>query len=414
LAESNGPLLFALIFSLVLFLAGCSKIPPTGPYLAEDRDSRWVNDIAYLEKTLPEVHKNLFFHLSEEEFHRQLKELKEKVPGYTDQQIEIELSVILAGIGDTHTGSSIGAEYQYPLEFYWFADGIYITGADKEHADLLYARVSTINGQKIEEVANKLRPLLGAANESWFKTQIVYYLPLPDVLQYFGVSTSEEIELGIEPANGEEKMVTLKPISYKEYVAAESPAGPVPLYRSHPDENYWYEYLEDEKIIYLNYNSCQQMRDKPFEIFAREFWDFIEGHEAEKLVLDIRNNRGGISSILDPFIKEVKKSSFNQPGRLYVIIGRDTYSSAVLNAVRLKKETNASFVGEATGGEPNHYGEVKQFTLPNSEKPIRYSTKYFKWLDEDTNTLEPDMVIEETFAAYRAGVDPVTEWITKN
>jgi C-terminal processing protease CtpA/Prc len=188
----------------------------------------------------------------------------------------------------------------------------------------------------------------------------------------------------------------------------------VPLYRSHPDENYWYEYLEDEKIIYLNYNSCQQMRDKPFEIFAREFWDFIEGHEAEKLVLDIRNNRGGISSILDPFIKEVKKSSFNQPGRLYVIIGRDTYSSAVLNAVRLKKETNASFVGEATGGEPNHYGEVKQFTLPNSEKPIRYSTKYFKWLDEDTNTLEPDMVIEETFAAYRAGVDPVTEWITKN
>ncbi|NMA52753.1 MAG: peptidase S41, partial [Peptococcaceae bacterium] len=101
-------------------------------------------------------------------------------------------------------------------------------------------------------------------------------------------------------------------------------------------------------------------------------------------------------------------------GRLYVIIGRGTYSSAVLNAVRLKKETNASFVGEATGGEPNHYGEVKQFTLPNSEKPIRYSTKYFKWLDEDTNTLEPDMVIEETFAAYRAGVDPVTEWITKN
>jgi len=205
--KATVPLLFALIFSLVLFLAGCSKIPPTGPYLAEDRDSRWVNDIAYLEKTLPEVHKNLFFHLSEEEFHRQLKELKEKVPGYTDQQIEIELSVILAGIGDTHTGSSIGAEYQYPLEFYWFADGIYITGADKEHADLLYARVSTINGQKIEEVANKLRPLLGAANESWFKTQIVYYLPLPDVLQYFGVSTSEEIELGIEPANGEEKTV---------------------------------------------------------------------------------------------------------------------------------------------------------------------------------------------------------------
>lgn len=407
------PLVFALVFSLIFALAGCGKIPATGPYLAEDRDSRWANDIAYLEKTLPRVHKNLYFHLSEEELHRQLAELKDKVPGYTDQQIEIELSVILAGIGDTHTGSSISAEYRYPLEFHWFAEGIYITGANKEYMELLDARVITINGQKIEEVVNKLKPVLGAANESWFKTQIIYYLPLPDVLQYFGVSTTDEIELGVELANGEEKMVPLKPISYKEYVAAERPAGPVPLYRSHPDENYWYEYLEDEKTVYLNYNSCQQMRDKPFEIFAKEFWDFVENNEVEKLVLDIRDNRGGSSSILEPFIKEVKKSSFNQPGRLYVIIGRDTFSSAVLNAVRLKKDTEAFFVGEATGGEPNHYGEVKQFKLPNSEKPIRYSTKYFKWVDEDINTLEPDQVIEETYAAYREGTDPVMEWISK-
>ncbi len=103
-------------FSLIFALAGCGKIPSTGPCLAEDRDSRWVNDIAYLEKTLPEVHKNLFFHLSEEEFHRQLAEFKDKVPAYTDEQIEIDLSVILAGTGDTHTGSSISAEYRYPLQ----------------------------------------------------------------------------------------------------------------------------------------------------------------------------------------------------------------------------------------------------------------------------------------------------------
>jgi hypothetical protein len=38
--------------------------------------------------------------------------------------------------------------------------------------------------------------LLGAANESWFKTQIIYYLPIPGVLQYFGLSTTDQIELG--------------------------------------------------------------------------------------------------------------------------------------------------------------------------------------------------------------------------
>jgi len=405
-----------IVFVLMVSLTGCSNrnIPSTKPYLAKDRDSRWVNDITYLEKTLPQVHKNLFFHLSKEEFHRQLEELKNKIPDCTDEQIEIELNVILAGIGDTHTGSSIGAEYRYPLEFHWFAEGIYVTRTNKEYVELLDARVITLNGKKIEEVTNKLRPVLGEANESWYKTQIIYYLPIPGVLQYFGLSTSDEIELGVELANGEEKKMKLKPISYKEYVATERPIEPVPLYRSRPDENYWYEYLEEEKTIYLNYNSCRQMRDRPFEIFAKEFWDFVESYEVEKLVLDIRDNRGGSSRILEPFIKEVKNSSFNQPGKLYVIIGTDTFSSAILNAIRLKKETNVYFVGEATGGEPNHYGEVKQFKLPNSEKPIRYSTKYFQWVDEDINTLKPDKVIEETFAAYREGTDPVLEWISKN
>lgn len=398
---------------LVLLLAGCGIIPSTKPYLAKDRDSRWVNDIAYLEKTLPRVHKNLYFHLSEQEFTQQLEELKNKVHDYTDEQIEIALNVILAGIGDTHTGSNIGSEFQYPLKLHWFAEGIYITGTTKEYQELLYARIITLNGRKMEEVANTLRPLLDGANESWFKTQIIYYLTIPGVLKYFGLSKSDEIELGVELKNGQVKQVKLKPMSYKEYVAIDQSDKAVPLSQSRPDENYWYEYLENEKIIYLNYSSCRQMRDKPFEIFNKEFWNFVKSHEADKLVLDIRKNRGGISTILGPFIKELKNSSFNQQGKLYVVIGKDTFSSAVLNTISLKKDTEAYFVGEATGGEPNHYGEVKQFKLPNSGISIRYSTKYFHWLDQDINTIEPDKVIKETFAAYREGTDPVLEWIMK-
>ncbi len=395
----------------VLLLAGCGIIPSTRPYLTEDRDSRWVNDIAYLEKTLPKVHKNLYFHLSEQEFTRQLEELKNKVPDYTDEQIEIALNLILAGIGDTHTGSNIGSANQYPLELYWFAEGIYITGTNKEYRELLNARIITLNGRKAEAAANTLKPLLAGANESWFKTQITNYLTIPGILKYFGLSKSDEIELGVELKNGQVKQVKLKPVNYKEYVAIDQSDKVIPKYQSRPEENYWYEYLENGKIIYLNYGSCRQMRDKPFEIFKKEFWEFVKSHEADKLVLDIRKNRGGISTILDPFIKELKNSSFNQQGKLYVVIGKDTFSSAVLNAISLKKNTEASFVGEATGGEPNHYGEVKQFKLPNSGITIRYSTKYFHWINEDINTLEPDKVIEETFAAYREGTDPVLEWI---
>lgn len=401
------------VAGLILLLTGCSPIPSVKPYLAADRNDRWLNDIAYLEKTLPEVHKNLFFQLSEQEFSRQLAELKKKVPDYTDEQIEIELSLILAAIGDTHTGASIGPERQYPLQLHWFEEGIYIMSTSKEYQELLDARIITLNGRKIEEAAEKIKPLLGEANESWFKTQIIYYLPLPDVLQYFGLSSSEEIELRVALAGGQEKTVRMKPVSYKEFVAAERPAEPVPLYQSHEGENYWYEYLPQEKVFYLNYRSCRQMRDKPFEIFAKEVWDFVQSHETERFVLDLRENRGGSSPILEPFIKELKNSSFNAPGKLYVIIGRDTFSSAILNALSLQKATEAYFVGEPTGGKPNHYGEVKQFKLPNSEKTIRYSTKYFKWLEDDPAALEPDKRLGQTYAAYRQGEDPVMDWIVE-
>lgn len=409
----KGTCFLILFMALILICSGCSTVPSTKPYLAKDRNSRWVNDINYLEKALPKLHKNLYFHMPEAKFMGQLDDLKRNVSRYTDEYIQIKLSVILAGIGDTHTGSNIGSETMYPVEMHWFDEGIYITNTAKGYENLCDAQIVTLNGRKIEEAANKLRPLFEGANESWFKTQVVYYLQIPGVIRYFGLSSTDEIDMGLKLKNGDIKSVKLKPISYKDYVEADKRKKIVPLYLSHLDKNYWYEYLRDNRILYVNYSSCSQMRDKPFEIFDKELWRSVKENKVDRLVLDIRENRGGKSDILDPFIKKLKKSEFNQQGRLYVIIGKDTYSSAILNAVSLRKDTKAYFVGEDTGGEPNHYGDVIKFKLPNSQLTIRCSTKYFHDMDGTGNTLKPDKVIKETFKDYQNGTDPVMEWITK-
>lgn len=409
--RNNYKRFFAVLISLFFLLVGCT--PSTKSYLAEGRDEKWINDIAYIEKALPKVHKNLYFNISKEEFIGQLEDLKKKVPAFSDDQIEIELSKIIASVGDSHTGSSIGMENTYPMELYWFNDGIYITNTTEEYKQLLNAKIITLNDKKIEEAASEIKPLLAGSNENWFKTQVMYYIPIPNVLQYFGISKSDEIELNVQLSTGEEKNVKMKSMKYEDYVPIDISSSLKPLYKTHANENYWYEYLKNEKILYINYNSCRQIKEKPFEIFSKEVWDFAEKHEVKKLVLDIRNNRGGSSTILSPFIKELKKSSFNEKDKLYVIIGRDTYSSAILNALDLKKDTKAYFVGENTGGEPNHYGEVKTLELPNSKKRIRYSTKYFNWSKENLDTIKPDKLIEETFEDYKKGVDPVLEWIKK-
>ena len=96
---------------------------------------------------------------------------------------------------------------------------------------------------------------------------------------------------------------------------------------------------------------------------------------------------------------------------IYVVIGRETFSSAILNAMDFKRLTKAIFIGEETAGKPNHFGEVRSFQLPMSKVYVGYSTKYFKKTDENINTLKPDIPLEMSFSDFTKGIDPVFEWI---
>jgi C-terminal processing protease CtpA/Prc len=88
-------------------------------------------------------------------------------------------------------------------------------------------------------------------------------------------------------------------------------------------------------------------------------------------------------------------------------------ASAILNAIDLQKKTAAILVGEPTGGKPNHYGELKFLTLPNTKTAVSYSTKYFTHAEQDTPSLMPDILVEMTFQDYRTGRDPFLEAVLR-
>ena len=142
--------------------------------------------------------------------------------------------------------------------------------------------------------------------------------------------------------------------------------------------------------------------------------DDLKKPETNKLVLDLRVNPGGSSPQGTEFARKVGKiSRINKKGRIFVIIGKRTYSSAVINAIDFKRYTEAILCGEATSGQPNHFGETRQFVLPNSNLPVRYSTKYFKYSDEDEDSLMPDMAVETSIQDFAEGRDPVLEAIKR-
>lgn len=116
--------------------------------------------------------------------------------------------------------------------------------------------------------------------------------------------------------------------------------------------------------------------------------------------------------MFDPFLSELAKRNYlNDGNKLFVIIGRQTFSSAIINACQLKERTQATFIGEATGGKPNHYGEVQKMTLPKNNITISYSTKYFKMLDQEVDTLTPDIVVKTSFSDYINNKDSVLDTI---
>lgn len=98
-------------------------------------------------------------------------------------------------------------------------------------------------------------------------------------------------------------------------------------------------------------------------------------------------------------------------GKVYVIIGKETFSSGVLAAVDFMNWINAIFYGEPTGGNVNGYGNIKSLVLPNSKLQISYSIKYFNLSDRFKKNFIPNVEINQTFNDYRHGIDDVYEAI---
>ena len=122
-----------------------------------------------------------------------------------------------------------------------------------------------------------------------------------------------------------------------------------------------------------------------------------------KIIIDLRYNGGGNSEIIRPLIDGLKEIKRSDDIAIYVLIGEQTFSSAILNAEMLKDQLGAVLAGNPTGGSASHYGEVITDALPYSGIPFQYSTKYFR--NKIKGPIIPDIMIEENIDDYVNGID---------
>ncbi|HEX8354261.1 MAG TPA: tetratricopeptide repeat protein [Pyrinomonadaceae bacterium] len=428
-APSLGVLLCVLLFAVHAF---SQVVSPPAAAAEKTEAEKWRDDLNHMAREMESRHKNLFHTLSREQFESAVRNLHERIPALARHQIIVELARIAALVGDGHTNVAPTRDpkvgfHTLPVRLYLFKDGLFVRAAERGHAELLGARVLKVGDATADEAVARAREIIGRDNEMDVRFFAPLLLAMPEVLHALGLSGgTESASFTVEKA-GRRRTLTLKPVGPAEMLPPDTDlswlpkegwvdmrdaaAAPAPLWLKEPRNKFWFEYLPGTKVVYAQLNEVGNKEGESLADFSRRLFAFVEANPVEKLVLDLRLNRGGNGTLLRPLEVGLIKSKLDRPGGLFVIMGRSTWSAAQFLLNRVEKYTEAVFVGEPSGSKGNAYGDSRRITLPNSGVTVRVSVYYWQdWEPWDTRPwTAPHLTAELSSEDYRANRDPALE-----
>ena len=429
---------FVLIFSStsVYSQSNASQFIKIGDIKAESNSKTatqmWREDLTFIKTELPKKHKDLFHRLDRDLFYKEIAELYKQIPNLTPNQVALEFERIVGLARDGHTWTSplYARNMNFnvlPINLYMFGDEIRVRKAHPGYKDIVGGKVLKVGKMKIEDAYKKVSPYMSTDNKFGIMSQAPNYLTSPEVLQALGISDSaESVTLELEK-DGKilTKEIKLLPNNdnsvrairgqMKNWVDANMDAkNPLPLTRKNAGKRFWFEYVNDKKLLYVQLNNVLNDKDKTLEQFFAEVFDFAKKNELDKFVLDLRYNGGGNNTLVRPIIRGlIQLEEIDKKDKLFVITGRRTFSAAQNLTNMLETWTNATFVGEPTGSHVNMYGDAVRYELPNSKMPIYISELFWqnKHARDERRWTAPDVAAELTFEDYKNNIDPAMKAI---
>ncbi len=384
------------------------------------RDEGWRYDLQLLAREIKRRHPNPYRTVPREQFDAYVQKLHDDIPKLKDGQVMVGLMKLGAMAGDGHTFMRPGGPRQtVPLQLFLFTEGVFVTAAAPEQADLAGAEVLKIGGHKVADVLAALDPLISRDNAMGPKALGPHLLGIPALLHALDlISEADKAPYTVRDAAGKERTVTL---SAGEHTANEKWANarkgasrPAPLYLKNQTAPYWFEHVTEAKLVYFQYNAVRNGPEETLEKFCERLFKFVNENDVEKLVLDLRRNGGGNSLLNRPIIHGlIRCEKINQRGKLFVITGRHTFSAAQNCTTDLEMHTQALFVGEPTGSSPNFIGESVRLTLPYSKMTGSISDLVWgrSWPMDYRTWIAPQLYAPPSFALYKDNRDPALEAI---
>ncbi|MCF2873998.1 MULTISPECIES: S41 family peptidase [unclassified Tenacibaculum] len=407
-------------------------------YAQQISNEDWTTDLNFLKTELAKKHKNLFFKISKQDFEKEIESIINSLEKDTNIETSIKLTQLIAKVGDTHTNLSIShllrKRKTLPLGLIWFEDGLYINATSKDNYEILDKKLIAINNYKIETIIDSLKTLFVPENRAVINQNSKRLLSKHVLLKHFGFAKPNDsiYNLKLTDQSGKITNYKLKEVDiptkrYRNKIYMRVNAQK-PFYMNGSRKIFKEKYFPEEKIYFVQYNKCvsretvEKYGKKEFAYRFPSFKKFEtkvlkelnENKNIDKLIFDMRFNKGGSSYLAENLIKEIANNKkINQKGKLFVVVGNDTFSSAIFNTVDFKNNTNAIIIGEETGGKPNHYGNIKSFALPYSRIKVTFSSDFYKLSDKNENTITPDVLIRTQYDDFKKGIDPIFEYVKK-
>ena len=394
------PLSIVLLLVVIMSFPSCAT-----SWKVADRP--WSEDAMYLYLSLKTGHADFFNGIEEDVADGYVESVVEDIDRMDAPQAYYSLLSIAALAHDSHT--SVGMDtillscFDFlPVVFDVFGDDLVIVSATTGYDHLVGCTVRSVCGHTLDQIIDASRGLIPHDNDVFLLSQLKdTHLLIRQFYEVAGLLEEGE-DFVVELDDG--RLFVLDVLDYDEYASS----GRTNLMQRLPDtlntaSYYNAMYLPDESALLVNYLSCAQMPSFPFTDFAKACIDLIEEKGHEKVIIDLRYNSGGDSTVIEPLVDGLEKIRQERPLAVYVLIGEDTFSSAVLNAIELKDRLDAVLVGRPTGGSASHYGELGRNVLPNSRLVFTWSTK---WFDNGlAGPLVPDIPVARSIADYRDGID---------
>ncbi|OHU85798.1 MULTISPECIES: peptidase S41 [Pseudoalteromonas] len=386
-------------------------IPCYASALSGAKMQYWEQDIDFYKEKVKTKHISPFHTLPEAEFDAQIDKLKKDLPLLSEVEVETRLMGITASIGDGHSNYFMmsGPHKHYPFRLKFFADKLIIIASSKNYRDLVGSELVSINGIDVSALYKLLGSYLPGVDNRYSQTvRFEFYLTLEKLLRGLGVVIDSQ---PAQFATRRGSIITnthVSPVSmqaFSEVVHTFSVKTPKLDFQNINLAGIQLAFINND-TAYFRFTQYPKYEDVMAQCDALK--SRLTNSKATKLIIDFRGNSGGsfytglaFSSCLQSL------PQFDWLAGTALLTDGHTFSAAMSNVLQFRQIFNAKIIGEPTGGDPNTFSESYRFALPNSGRQLSLSVRYYPFIDEETDAVYPDVLVNTRWDDFQNGTDKV-------